>query len=62
MVTNASKQRPIKTANKKQGFPSLTAGENWGKYLAGMATEIVYGFVLCAIALGLAILMLAVVR
>lgn len=61
-MTKSTQPKRIKTANKKQGFPSLTAGENWGKYLAGLGTEILFGLGLALIALVIAVVMLAVMK
>lgn len=62
METKGPFPHRVKTANKKQSFPSLTAGENWGKYLAGLATEIFFGLGLCLIALIIATILLAMMR
>jgi biopolymer transport protein ExbB/TolQ len=42
-----------------EGYPSLTAREHWGKYAAGMATEVL--FVLTLTAAGLLIAAIAMV-
>lgn len=61
-MTKSTRSKRIKTANKKQGFPSLTAGENWGKYLTGMAIETLYSLVISVLLLAVAAILLAVVK
>lgn len=40
--------------NRTEGYPSLTAREHWGKYAAGMATEVAFILVLTGAGLALA--------
>lgn len=47
-------------AERTQGVPSLTARSNWGKYLAGMATEVLFVFALIAAGVVLAIVALVI--
>lgn len=57
------KQRtaPLSTTGRKHvGLPKMTARQNWGKYLAGLATEVSYAFFLMLIVVVLAFIALAV--
>lgn len=49
--------------NKKMvGFPKMTARENWGKYLLGMGTEVLYALFLAAVTLGIAALAMVIFK
>lgn len=47
---------------KHVGFPTMTARQNWGKYFAGMGTEVLYSFLVYAIGAVLAVIALAVFK
>lgn len=48
--------------SRKEGFPSLTAREHWGKYMAGMATEALFILALSTLALVMAIVAMVIWR
>lgn len=48
------------SARKHVGFPTMTARQNWGKYFAGMGTEVLYSLLVYAIGALLAVIALAI--
>jgi len=47
-------------ASKDEGYPSLTAREHWGRYSAGILTEVLFILGVTLIALILAVIGMAI--
>jgi hypothetical protein len=47
-------------STREQGYPSLTAREHWGRYAAGILTEILFILGLTLIAYVLAVIAMAI--
>lgn len=58
-----TREQQINNQRRKHvGFPTMTARENWGRYLAGMGTEVLYALFLYACGLVLAFIAMALYR
>lgn len=47
---------------KHVGFPTMTARKNWGRYLGGMGTEVLYALFLYGVGILLALLAMAIYK
>ena len=58
-----TREQQINNQRRKHvGFPTMTARENWGKYLAGMGTEVLYALLIYVIGVVFACIAIAIYK
>lgn len=63
MARIKTREEKINTSTRKHvGVPTMTARENWGKYLAGMGTEVLYALLIYVIGVVFACIAIAIYK